>query len=779
MAMAPGPEGLSRQQAAVFATIDHYHEAVGEPCPGTYIARKLNIAKQVVARHLESLHRKGWLRGPSAPAVPSRPLPPEPGGVTESHLPTTPLACDVPSVKRGAKTIEMGPMLRQAEVRADRIDPEARTAEVVFSTGAAVDRFDWWTGKRYIETLSLEPGHVRLKRINNSAPLLDAHSSYELRNQIGVVVPTSARIEGGKGTATVRFSKRADVEPLFQDVVDGIVRNVSVGYKVHKFEITAEEGKPELRHAVDWEPYEISAVPMGADDGAKFRGQKPTDTNPCQVVTRGAKETRMDPEETPAETIAEDPLTPPTRRAADPPAEPNEHDEGVKAERKRCQGIQLAVRAARLPQSVADKLIADDKVTLEEAQGRIFQELAKRGGDDRGPRPGPSGVEVTGDDPLVHVRAGIENALLHKVHPVQKAYRLETGEDGLKHRVAYEIGFKLSEEGQPYRGMRMLDVARAYLNARGMRVTSMAPMEIASLALGLRGGLHTTSDFANLLADLPNKILRQAYLEAAQTFGPIVRNTTLADFKPARLLQLGEGPALLAVGEHGEFVEGTMGESKEQYQLGTWGRKFSITRQALVNDDTQAFSRVPMAFGRQARNKESDLVWAEITANANMGDGVALFHATHANLSGTSDAISVAAIGAGRAALRKQVGIDAVSLMNLNPLYLIVPAAKETIADQFVSTNLLASQSSSVNPFAGKLTVIAEPRLDVNSAVSWYLAADPAQIDIIVLATLEGSGGPMVDSRIGFDVDGMEFKIRHDIVAKVVDFRGLYKNPGA
>jgi hypothetical protein len=366
------------------------------------------------------------------------------------------------------------------------------------------------------------------------------------------------------------------------------------------------------------------------------------------------------------------------------------------------------------------------------------------------------------------VRAAVENALLHRMHPHVPATKTTPAQ-----------GFQLSEEGRQYRGMSLLDVARTFLSARGVRVTAMSKMELAGLALGLRGGMHTTSDFANLLADLPNKILRQAYLEAPQTFGPITRNMTLADFKKARLLQLGEAPALLEVGEHGEYTEGTMGESKEEVQLKTYGRKFSITRQALVNDDTDAFSRVPMAFGRQARNKESDLVWAEITANANMGDGVALFHATHANLSGTSDAIAVAALGAARAAMRKQTGIDAVTLMNLEPKVLIVPVAKETIADQFVSQNLLASSSSSVNPFAGKLSVIAEPRLDVNSAVSWYLAASPDQIDIIVLVFLEGEAGPRVDTRIGFDVDGVEIKISHDVAAKVVDFRGLYKNPGA
>jgi len=446
-------------------------------------------------------------------------------------------------------------------------------------------------------------------------------------------------------------------------------------------------------------------------------------------------------------------------------AEPTDADRAVAAERSRVQGITQACRAARMPQATADKLIADG-VSLVDAQTRIFQELQARNAQDRGPmQPSGTRVEFVGEDPLVHVRAGIENALLHRMHPRNPVTKQ---------------GFELTDEGRQYRGMTILDAGRRFLEARGIRTTSMSRMDLAGALLGFRaGGYHTTSDFANILADLPNKLLRQAYLEAPQTFGRIVRYMTLADFKKARLLQLGEAPALLAVGEHGEYLDGTIGDSKEEIQLSTYGRKFSITRQALVNDDTDAFSRVPMAFGRQARNKESDLVWAEITNNAAMNDTIALFHASHNNLSGTSDALSVAAIGAGRTAMRRQTGIDGVSLMNLNPVTLIVPATKETLADQFVSTNLLASQSSSVNPFAGKLTVVAEPRLDVNSTTAWYLAASPDQIDMIVLATLEGENGPRVDSRVGFEVDGIEIKISHDVAAKAVDFRGLYKNAGA
>ena len=471
-----------------------------------------------------------------------------------------------------------------------------------------------------------------------------------------------------------------------------------------------------------------------------------------------------------SETLVErnplDPGAPAQRQTAeDGDEEPNERDAGAASERARCQGILQACRAARLPQAFADKLIGEN-VALVDAQTRVFAELAKR--DVNVPRAGagPTAQVVMGEDPLVHVRTGIENAILHRVAPTL---------------------FKLEDQGRQYRGLTLMDTARIYLQAQGIRTTGLSKMELAGLAMGVstRAGYHTASDFANLLADVANKTLRRAYDEAPQTFKTIGRPVTLPDFKAVKRLQLGEAPQLLQVDDHGEFTRGTIGEGKEQFQLATYGRVFAITRKALVNDDTDAFSRIPMLFGRAARNLESNLVWLQILSNPTMGDGTALFHANHANLAGSGTAIDVTNIGAGRAAMRKQTGVDATTLLNLNPVYLIVPPAKETIADQFVSQNMQASESGKVNPFAGRLQVISEPRLEVGigstagSAIAWYLAATPDQIDMVEYGTLEGEEGPVVESRTGFDVDGIEIKCRHDFAAKVIDWRGFYKNPGA
>lgn len=169
----------------------------------------------------------------------------------------------------------------------DSVNAEKRTVDLVFSTGAAVDRFDYWTGKRYREVLSLEPAHIRLQRLNAGAPLLDAHSAWSVGDVLGTVERGSARIEKSKALATVRFSKRDTVEPIWQDVRDGIIGAVSVGYRVYKFEEDSKNSEIPTRTAVDWEPFEISMVPMPADAGAKVRSGDKTDTNACLILRAG------------------------------------------------------------------------------------------------------------------------------------------------------------------------------------------------------------------------------------------------------------------------------------------------------------------------------------------------------------------------------------------------------------------------------------------------------------------------------------------------------------
>jgi hypothetical protein len=182
------------------------------------------------------------------------------------------------------ETRQMGLQTRGASVSS--VDAEKRTVELVWSTGASVKRGGLFS-EPWNEELSMDAKHVRMGRLQSGAPLLNSHNQYGLNGVIGVV--ERATVDGKEGRATVRFSSRPEVEPIFRDVQDGIIRNVSVGYQVHKFEDVTEKGaRMRTMRATDWEPTEISLVPVGADAAAGVRaGETAID---CEVVTQEVSE---------------------------------------------------------------------------------------------------------------------------------------------------------------------------------------------------------------------------------------------------------------------------------------------------------------------------------------------------------------------------------------------------------------------------------------------------------------------------------------------------------
>lgn len=463
--------------------------------------------------------------------------------------------------------------------------------------------------------------------------------------------------------------------------------------------------------------------------------------------------------ENPANAPANAPETPANpANPADAPEEQQGNDEaraeGMRLERTRVAEINKIARAAKLSDTFAQKLV-NDGVAVPQARKLVLDELARQSGQGGEIR---SQITITRDE-IDTVRSLAENALLHRHDP--KTYKLEEG-------------------AREYRGMTLMEIGRDILKRRGIDTRGMSKSEVAGTMLGIetRGGLHSTSDFANIVLNVANKTLRAAYEAAPQTFKPFSRQVTAPDFKTIARVQLGDAPTLDKVNESGEFKRGTISDGKEQYALATYGKVVGINRQVIINDDLGAFTRLPEMFGRAAADLQSDTVWGIITANAAMGDGTALFHANHGNLSATNAAIAIAPLGEGRAGMRKQKGLNG-RFINIISKYMLVPAALETVAEQYVTqTNVIYTKAADFNPFANKLQVIAEPRLDAASLTSWYLAADPAQIDTIEYCFLEGQEGVYLESRMGFDVDGLELKARLDFAAKAIDWRGFWKNIG-
>jgi len=326
------------------------------------------------------------------------------------------------------------------------------------------------------------------------------------------------------------------------------------------------------------------------------------------------------------------------------------------------------------------------------------------------------------------------------------------------------------------------DLQRYDITAMAERILSMQGKTTVGMDRGsIIKAAHSTSDFPLLLANTAGKALRIGYDNEPSTFTGWTGEKEVADFKTQSLVALSEAPDLKEVPEGAEYTHGTFGEAAETFNIKTYGRLFSITRQALINDDLGAMTGMPNAFGAAARRLEADLVYEKLTGSGLMSDSKALFHIDHGNLAGTPAALSVVALGAARAAMRSQKGINSLQFIDPQPRFLIVPVALETLAEQIVASLVDPSKSNdTTNPaWVRGLTVVADPRLDADSETAWYLAASPVQMDTIIRAYLAGQSRPYFETEEEFSRDVTAVKSRHDVAAAVIDFRGLYKNAGA
>ncbi|HZW11897.1 MAG TPA: Mu-like prophage major head subunit gpT family protein [Noviherbaspirillum sp.] len=343
----------------------------------------------------------------------------------------------------------------------------------------------------------------------------------------------------------------------------------------------------------------------------------------------------------------------------------------------------------------------------------------------------------------------------------------------------------LTDNGRRFRSMTLMEMAREVLWLNGVATRGMDRMQLASTALNYRSGagMSTVSDFPSLMSNVANKRLRLAYTENPGTYRLWARRAEDAkNFKPISAVKVGAMPDLLQVKEHGEFQYGSVSDGAETYSLLTYGRMIALTRQAMVNDDLRAFDVAVSAFGAAAARLENRTVYAQLTGNAALSDGVSLFHADHSNLAtGAGSALQLSALSAGRTAMRLQKGAQAEEL-NITPSFLIVPAALEQTAYQFTSANYVPALPGSVNEFRSggraALTPVVEPVLDGSSSTAWYLASNSSQIDTVEYCYLEGADGPVIESHMGISVDGMTLKCRLDFAAKSIDYRGLYKAEG-
>lgn len=652
------------------------------------------------------------------------------------------------------------------------LNADERSVEVLAATEQPTRVFDWDRG--VIDEVLLMSG-LELPA-SRQVPLLDTHSRYSTSAVIGSF--RGMAVDGSGLVGRAMFSSVEEASGPWTKVAEGHLTDFSVGYRVIEA-VWVEAGKSEtiggrsfsgpVKVVTRWKVKELSVCPIGADEMAKARADQPAPTekeNLMDQKLRAFLERRGLPKDATEQEAyaylermdAGDPADNKPAKQNTPPAEPARSDIDalvagqVKAERERTAEI-TALCERHGCRELAQEMVADGR-SVDAARQAVLDHLAKSQGPAGHGYRAPLAIGVDERDKF---RAAAEDGLLLRAGLAGES--LAAGADAL-------AGYSLRE------------LARHALTLAG-EPAGGDPMTMLGRAL-------TSSDLPAILANVMNKSLQEGYESAGETWEVWCATGSVTDFKENTLASIGEFGDLEELPEGTPYSYGERVDAKETFKVATYGRLFSINRQVLIDDDLGALTDTPMAMGDAAARKIGDLPYAVLTANSAMRDGKALFHSDHKNI-GTSGVIGTTTLSEAVKLLGQQKDLSGKRRLNIPLQYVIAPGTVQGAAEIFFAstsfsdgaTNTTAVGSTRANIFAGnRITQVYDARLNGSSDtdVVWYAAGPKGKT--VKVFFLNGNRTPYLESRIGWNVDGIEYKVRIDAGAKAVDWKALIRNAG-
>lgn len=326
---------------------------------------------------------------------------------------------------------------------------------------------------------------------------------------------------------------------------------------------------------------------------------------------------------------------------------------------------------------------------------------------------------------------------------------------------------KADAKDNAYNAMTLRELARASLVDRGISVSGHNAMSMVGLAF-----THSSSDFGQILIDVAHKSLLKGWETAAENFDQFTSRGTLTDFRAAKRVGLGDFGHLPQVGEGEEYTYGTIGDEGASVALATYGQLFTITRQAILNDDMHLLTKIPEKMGQAARATIAKLVFALLTGNAKAQDGKALFDASHKNTI-TNAVLDLANIDKGIQLMNGFVNARGEPLA-IEPEFMLLPTSMYTRGLQLIKSASVEgadANSGIINPLRDIVTPVKSARLQAADEKSWYLINKEA----IEVSYLDGIDTPYMEQQNGFTVDGVSTKVRIDAGVNVIDYRGIVK----
>jgi hypothetical protein len=666
-----------------------------------------------------------------------------------------------------------------------------RSVEWLLSTEEPIDVFDWQRGDIIGEVLVSSGIEIPA---NGQVVLLDSHDRGS--NQAVLGSCREIRVTPSGVVGRLYFSRKQRAVDAWNDVQDGHQTDGSVGYEPIEWQdveagqsyvvktATGERAyQGPVRITRRWKLKEFSLPPIGADPAAKARAEvapQPSTHSAIRAESKTGGTFAMNPKLY-ALLILRGLATGSTDEqalaflAALPPADQDSiRAEAAKPEQKTAPAPQVDVAA---------------RVAAESKRNAEIVELCRAA----------NVVEIASSlfgKTEAEVMAGIRAAI-----PTKPATPVIVGgpTDKEKFRAAASHGMMARYGKAPQKPaagfedfvrMNPMRMAEECLRNAGVNTRHMSSMEIAGAALGLstRGAYPiagTTADFPLILANVAENMLMKGFSEATPIWNRIARIVNRSDFKLGYESAISNSPDIDLIDEAGEYKEAKFNEKQESGRVYPFGKRWTITRQMVVNDKIDAFLGTPEKFGAACPRKVDELLLNLLIANAALTDGTALFAAARGNYtSGAGGALSGTTLSAAIAAMQDMKGFgEDTEYLNITPAIWLGPSALGfTARVELGSTgNTTASANSGVlNPNSGLgIDVITHARLSANSTTRWYLLANPQQYDTLAALFLDGVTTPMLETVDQTDVDGRIFKVRFDCGAMVLSPLGMRMNDGA
>jgi len=308
----------------------------------------------------------------------------------------------------------------------------------------------------------------------------------------------------------------------------------------------------------------------------------------------------------------------------------------------------------------------------------------------------------------------------------------------------------------------------------------------------------SSSDFPNLLANTMYKKLLTRFNGFPSPWRQYVMIGDLADFKLNDRVILSEAPDLDEIEEDGKYEDAKFSDATYQIQLKTYGKTFTVGRQAIINDDLNGITRFPAAFGRAAvRTMVKAIVGA--LGNASFAyDGKVLFHLRtastrnyFANVALANTVAGMAAVQACASRMRLQTDPDSGELMGIQPWAILTGSTLAPVARQLTRSAQILPVSTTGGGIYNEIAylgVIEEPLIDtVLSTTWWAVIANPADCPVIEVGFLDGKVEPDllvskaemqslaggVEDPYGYEFDDIRYKVRHDRALKLAYYQGI------